>query len=114
MKKLILSIFFVNLVLAGTYSETISDGQYGFYEKIDTAVKTNAKETIKQIDSMRNSIIDKIVKNDELKQDYLTKIKTLNTEGLLCTYEFDYEINKYLNLQNIEIQTETIKTKDKK
>ncbi|MBK3499183.1 hypothetical protein JJB27_08910, partial [Campylobacter fetus subsp. venerealis] len=107
MKKLILTIIFTNLFLfGGTFSETLSDGQLGFYAQIDTAVQTNANTAIAQINAMRKSVIQNIVENDELKRDYLTKIKKLGTEELLYNYEFDFEINRYLNLQNIEIQTE--------
>ncbi|HDX6244504.1 TPA: hypothetical protein RPW20_000719 [Campylobacter fetus subsp. venerealis] len=112
MKKLIPTIIFTNLFLfGGTFSETLSDGQLGFYAQIDTAVQTNANTAIAQINTMRKSIIQNIVENDELKRDYLTKIKKLGTEELLYNYEIDFEINRYLNLQNIEIQTEPVKDK---
>lgn len=108
MKKTVLALS-INLLFAGTYSDTISDEQLKFYLQIDTEVEKNANESIKQIDTMRQNIIENIVKNDELKKDYLTKIKKLGTEELLYFYEFDFEINRYLNLQNIEIQTEPVK-----
>lgn len=112
MKKLILTILFTNLYLfGGTYSETLSDGQLAFYAQIDTQVATNANTAIAQINAMRTSVIKNIVENDELKRDYLTKIKKLGTEELLYNYEFDFEINRYLNLQNIEIQVEPVKDK---
>ena len=111
MKKLILTILVINFLFGGgsPYSDTITDGQLGFYQQIDTAVQTNAQQSIAQINAMRQSVIKNIVQNDELKKDYLTKIKKLGTEELLYTYEFDFEINRYLNLQNIESQIEPVK-----
>lgn len=112
MKKLILTLFcLISFMFAGTFSETLSDGQLGFYAQIDAVVQTNANTAIAQINAMRKSVIQNIVENDELKRDYLTKIKKLGTEELLYNYEFDFEINRYLNLQNIEIQTEPVKDK---
>lgn len=110
MKKLILTIILVaNFLFGGTYSETLSDGQLAFYAKIDTAVQTNASQSISQINSMRANIIKKIVDNDELKKELLTNVKTLNINELTYKYEFDLEIDRYLNLQNIESQIEPLK-----
>ena len=58
---------------------------------------------------MRANIIKKIVDNDELKKELLTNVKTLNINELTYKYEFDLEIDRYLNLQNIESQIEPVK-----
>ena len=112
MNKLILTVISTNLFLfGGTYSETLSDGQLGFYAQIDTAVQTNAEQSINQINFIRANVIKNIVNNDELKKELLTNTKVLSSDEVINKSEFDFELNRYLNLQNIEMQIEPIKDK---
>ncbi|MBR8466494.1 hypothetical protein KDE13_09120 [Campylobacter sp. faydin G-140] len=103
MKKQLLVLSVVaNFAFGAVWSSSVIDGINQAFAEYNQVVTSENKTVISNYNKMSNTVIDKIVKNDELKRELLTNHRELLKEETLESSSVNNELNRLKKLVNNE------------
>lgn len=95
-------ILLLNFGFSAVWSSSSEDGINQAFDEYNNKIKTKNNNIVKRYNEINNGVVDKILKNDELKKELLKRHKILLVDETTEKYGLELEFERLKQLLNNE------------